>query len=380
MKKHIFFTLAIILSVSLFYTKVSADTGAYSGLADFSVADEYKNFVTSLDETIKDVLPEDFGISAEDDAAKLTSWNFLLYSLGDSFALSVKSILPSFARLIGVILLIALIKRLSELTDAKSASLISFISSICIAASFILMQYDTVLLVKERLNDISSLAACMAPVFAALYTAGGNVNGAYVSGGGLGIFIFITEQILSNICFPFFGAAFCLASISASGELKLNGVLRSLKKAYTNILSFTMSIFCAILAAQSIIGAGRDSLSLRAAKFITSSSLPIVGSAVGESLKSLGNGIGMLRKSVGGVGVVMVLLLILPTTVLLILNGTLLNFSASLAEILGCDKEKELLENISGIYTCLTATLTVCAVTFAFMLIMLARSAVAVKA
>ena len=140
-----------------------------------------------------------------------------------------------------------------------------------------------------------------------------------------------------------------------------------------------MSVFCAILASQSLIAAGRDSVSLRAAKFITSSSVPIVGSAVGESLKSFAAGIGTLRKSVGGVGVVIIILLILPTILLLLLNGALLNFASSFAEMLGCDKEKALLENISGIYTCLCATLTVGGVTFAFMLIMLALSAVALK-
>ena len=216
------------------------------------------------------------------------------------------------------------------------------------------------------------------PLFVTLYSAGGNTAAASVGGGGIGIFAFSVEQIFSKLAVPVFGSMLCLVCVSSSVALRLDGFIRSLKRAYTNLITLVMSVFCAVLGSQTLIAGARDSVSLRAVKFITSSSIPIVGSSVGETLKTFAAGIGMLRKSSGIIGIVMILIITLPTVILLLLQGSSLNFCASFAETLGCSNEKALLDGISGIYGCLTASVIVVSVMLSFILILFCVSRVAI--
>ena len=381
MKKYVLFILTVYVLLYAFAVTAFGEKLNFDSESDINslILDEYRDLISSFDSTLADKLPTDFGTSPEDDASSLTAWDFILGMLGESFSSAALSLLPSFAKLVCLIVVISVLRQLTSLADPKSADFISSISSLCISGVFILSQYDTVVLLKERLADMSNLASCITPILIALYSAGGNTATAGVSGSALSIFTFTAEEVFSKMALPFFGAMFCLVTVSSSGALMLDGFIRTLKKSYTNLITLVMSVFCAILASQSLIASARDSVSLRAVKFITSSSLPVVGSSVGETLKTLAAGVSLLRKSVGVIGIVMILIMTLPTLILLLLNGSALNFCSSLAETLGCNKEKALLEGISGIYGCLCATLAVSSVMLVFILILLSVSSVAIR-
>lgn len=374
MKKYVFFIFSVCVLCSVF----TFFAGGEDADIESVISDEYRELISSLDSSLTDKLPSSFGSSAQSDAAQVSTWSFLLSMLGESFTDAARSVLPSFAKMICLISAIAILKGVTSLTDRQSSDFISFVSTLCISCAFIMSQYSTVAFLAERLADISRLAKCLLPILITLYSAGGNTVTASVGGAGIGVFAFSVEQIFSKLSIPFFGSMFCLVSVSSSGALKLDGLIRSLKRAYTNLITLVMSVFCAVLASQTLIAGARDSVSLRAVKFITSSSVPIVGSSVGETLRTFATGIGMLRKSIGSVGIVMILILTLPTVILLLLQGSALNFCASFAETLGCANEKALLEGISGIYGCLTASVIVVSVMLAFILILFSVSGVAI--
>lgn len=378
MKKHVLLLFSFFALVSTFTLSVKCESVNVGTDFESVISDEYRELISSLDPYFTDKLPNTFGSSAENDAAELSTWQFLLSMLGKSFTDALSSVLPSFAKMICLIALTAILKGLTGLADGKSAEFISLVSTLCISSVFVLSQYNTVTFLLERLSDISSLASCLLPILVTLYCAGGNTAAAGVGGAGLSVFVFSVEQIFSKLAFPVFGSMLCLVSVSASGALKLDGFIRSLKRTYTNFITLVMSVFCAALASQSLIAGARDSVSLRAAKFITSSSVPIVGSSVGETLKTFAAGVGLLRKSIGIIGIVMILILTLPTIILLLLQGKSIELCASFAETLGCSKEKSLLDGISGIYGCLTASVSVVSVMLAFMLVLFSVSSVAI--
>ena len=100
------------------------------------------------------------------------------------------------------------------------------------------------------------------------------------------VFLSLCENLLGKTLLPFVGCCLCLIAAATSG-VELSGLLSLIKRWYTTALCFLMSILCAILAGQSAIAAGQDSISLRAAKFVAGSSIPVIGGSVGESRKTL---------------------------------------------------------------------------------------------
>ena len=138
-----------------------------------------------------------------------------------------------------------------------------------------------------------------------------------------------------------------------------------------------MTVFCAILAAQSAIAAGSDSVSLRAVKFVTGSTIPIVGGAVNESMKTLASSVGLLKKCFGITGIAVISLLTLPIISMLLMSQFSLNLASSAAELLNCADEKKLLDGISGVYGMLIAVTVSCALMFIFLLTLFTLSATA---
>lgn len=353
-----------------------------SDSADLSIINnEYNSFISSLPESVKDSSPEELGnTSALKDAQNLTSWEFFLSLLGNTVKTAFESLLPMILALIAILFVSASINALSEGFDSSLSKSISFISVLSVNAAFIIMQGNILKLVVNYLSDLSDLSLAAIPVIITLYSSGGNISQASVTGGGIGIMITVIEKLFSSSVVPFFSICLSLESICAlSAQLGLDGFLSLIKRTYSRFLTFTMSVFCAVLGAQSIIASASDSASLRAAKFAASSTIPVLGSSVSESMKTLSAGLGMLRKSVGVCGIIFTACLTLPTLLILLLANPTLNFAASVAEMLGCQQEKKLLRGISSLYGILTGVVAVSSLMLVFVLILLCIGSAAIS-
>ena len=126
------------------------------------------------------------------------------------------------------------------------------------------------------------------------------------------------------------------------------------------MLSFFMMLLLAMLSAQTILGASQDTLAMRSAKFAAGSMIPVVGGSVAELLRSVSASVGYMRSSVGICGVLLLVLLMLPTLIELLLARTTWQICSFFAEILGCDGEKRLLDEFASINGYLIAAVAIC--------------------
>ena len=190
---------------------------------------------------------------------------------------------------------------------------------------------------------------------------GGNAAAAVATSAGLSLFMTILEGIVGKSIVPFCGICLALALIGAcEGGVRLGGLLTNLKKKYTLLLSFFMMLLLAMLASQTILGASQDTLVMRSAKFAAGNMIPIVGGSIGELLRSVSASVGYMRTSIGVCGVLLLLLLMLPTLVELLLARTAWQICSFFAELLGCDGEKRLLDEFASINGYLIAAVAIC--------------------
>ena len=99
---------------------------------------------------------------------------------------------------------------------------------------------------------------------------------------------------------------------------------------------------------------------MRSMKFAAGNVIPIVGGSVGELFRSVSASVGYMRSAVGICGVLLLLLLMLPTLVELILARATWQICSFFAEILGCDGEKRLLDEFASINGYLIAAVAIC--------------------
>ncbi len=368
--KRLFAALLAVLIVFGFCFHASADvTDDISG--------DYGEFFDSAAGEFEGLLPD--GADGDDptaDAEALTNWRYIFSAVGEVLGITLSKIIPMFCTLCGLLLLSAAVAAFRTAIAEKFAKILEFACTCAIAACTVALQYDTLAGAAEYINELGRLANMLFPLTVSLYAAGGNVAAASVSSGAYGIFLAIAENVLAKTVIPF--ASICTAfalSGSALTGVDLRAITGAIKKTYTTALGFIMMLFCAVTAAQSAIASGQDSLGLRAAKFFAGSAIPIVGGSVSESMRTLAASIGMLRKSIGISGIVMIFLLFLPTLTSLLLTRTACSLAAGLGAMLGCDRESALLTELASVYGYISAVLAGVSLMLIFMLTLLVGTA-----
>ncbi len=353
---------AVLLLLTVLCTAVAAE--------DIDLTLEgYDEFLNSLPEE----LPTDELGEVTADAKRLTSWSFATETLGVFLGDGLKNALPMLCKILGLLLISAVMSALSSNFGGKTAELLGLMSGCAVTAAVVFLQLDSLLVVSSYLTDLTTLVNGMTPIILTLYASGGNVASASVSGGAMTVFLALCENLLKSSLLPFVGCCLCLSAAQASG-MGFSGLLSLIKKTYTTALCFLMSIFCAVLGAQNALAAGSDTVSLRAVKFVAGSSIPMVGGSVSESMKTLAASVSMLRKCFGVTGIVLIALLTLPILISLLLTRTVLNICTAAADLLGVEREKRLLTELSGIYGALAAVVSCCSLMFIFLLTLLLSS------
>ncbi len=364
------FSVAILLLILFFCPNAAADEVFDS---------QYSDFFERLPTDIVDTIPDgDYGNDATDDAEALTSWQFWIELLGVLVGNGLRSALPMLCAILGLLLIAALLHAVSSSLEDRTAGLLELGSGCALATATVFLQLDILRGVVTYLSELTLLVNGMTPIVLTLYASGGNVASAGVNGVALTLFLNLCENLLKSSILPFAGCCLCLSAVQACGAgLGFSGLVGLIKKSYTTALTFLMTLFCFLLGAQNIIASGSDSLSLRAAKFIVGSSIPLVGGSVGESMKTLSTGISMLRRTFGVTGIVLIAILTLPMLLTLLLIRAVMNVGAAAADLLGAQREKRFLNELSGLYGCIAAVVTACSLMFVFVLILLANSVTA---
>ena len=149
--------------------------------------------------------------------------------------------------------------------------------------------------------------------------------------------------------------------MSASGlGPGIRSLLATFKKHYATLLAFLMMLLLAMLATQSALSASADTLAMRGIRFATGNLIPIVGGSVSELLRTVSAGIQYLRTTLGISAILLLLFLLLPTLIQLFLYRSVWQISAGFAELLGCDREKILLDEIASLSGYLIAAVSIC--------------------
>ena len=169
-------------------------------------------------------------------------------------------------------------------------------------------------------------------------------------------FMLAFVPVSSKVIVPFLNM-FLGVSVTASvcSESKLTGITSIISKAVKWVLGFVMTVFTAVLSFKQMITTSVDDVSTRAVRFTLNSFIPIVGSALSDAYKTVQGSVNLLKSGLGIFVIVSIAFVFLP----IILNSLLWIFTLSagklLAEILGINQVKDLLEGVGTVLSTLLA-------------------------
>lgn len=363
MRKAIFVLLSL-LSVLFFILPCHAEETSLPQTDRMPT--EYQDFLEAVPKEIRDLLPSGLFSDKTEEVgeavAQMSDFSYLLQTVLSLVGLRLEDCAKILATVCGLLMLSALFGTWKTAFRSESVyRAFSFCATLVITVALLSQSGNCLQAVSSYFSKLNTLTAASVPLMGALYAMGGNVSAAVASSSGLSVFMMLLEELVGKSILPFCGL--CMAGSLVSSldpSLRTGSLLGTVKKNYTTALAFFMMLLLAMLAAQTALGTRGDTLAMRSAKFAAGNLIPVVGGSVAELLRTVSAGVGFLRGTVGWCGILLILLTLLPTLIELLLLRFCWQLCASLADLLGCDGEKRLLEEFSSLLGFLIAAVSIC--------------------
>ncbi len=362
MRRLFLVLLSVCLSISLLSTVAFANEDKDTQ----TLPDVYQDLLNSLPPAILERLPEGALSNKTEDVGgaveEMSSFSYLFKTVLSLVGLRLGDSLGLLCSVIGILILSSVCRAFcASLKKAEIARAFSLMITLIITVTVFATGFGTIESTVSYFRILNTFTSAAIPLMGSLYVMGGNAAVAVATSAGLSLFMSVLEGIVGRSIVPFCGICLALALIGAcDGAPRLGGLLTSLKKNYTLVLSFFMMLLLAMLSSQTVLGASQDTLAMRSAKFAAGNMIPIVGGSVAELLRSVSASVGYMRSAVGICGVLLLLLLMLPTLVELLLARATWQICSFFAELLGCDGEKRLLDEFASINGYLIAAVAIC--------------------
>ena len=366
MKKLSFLLGCIWICLALILPIGAVEESGIQEIDTNRVPDEYQSLLESIPKSMRDLLPDELFSSRVEDvgnaAKQMGDFSYLLNVLLSLIGLELGSNVRLLASICGLLLLSAISNALQgTLKSTSVAKAFSLLSTLMITSALLSHGYQGIQAVTSYFSTLGSMTGALIPLMGVLYTLGGNVTTAVASSSSLAIYMTVQEHLIGKSIVPFCGIVLSIAMIRAIDPgLRVGTLSDTIKKNYTTFLAFLMMLLGAMLTMQTTLGAGSDTVMMRSAKFAAGNLIPIVGGSVSDLVRTVSAGVGYLRGSIGICAVILLILMLFPTLVKLFLIRLVWQITASFADLLGCESEKKLLDEMASLCNYLITAVAIC--------------------
>lgn len=375
MRRALFAAMAAVL-VALFALPAHAEDGQ-------PLENAYSAFVEGIPDDVAALLPEGIFSSNMDEVAKgaeeVSGFRWLVDTVLTLLGAELDGAVSLFGRLLSVLIVAALVGTVKTALGSEAlARAVELCGTAAVVGTLLSLVGEAVTAVSGFFQRLAVLVNGMIPLTGVLHAMGGNVGTAVVSGGGMMIFLNIVENLCAATLAPVAGICVAIAVSDAFfGGGKLRGLGNFVKKVYTYFLGTVMLLLTFTLSVQTSLSSGADGVAMKSAKMLAGRAIPVVGSSVGDTLRTVAGSVVYLKSTVGAVGVAAVALVLLPPLVTVVLYRLGLIAASACADLLGCSAEGKLLEAFVTVYGYLLAVMCICAITTVFLLTLFVKCSVA---
>lgn len=277
-------------------------------------------------------------------------WDKLGTLLQNAGRLAFGNAAGSFAALLGVLVLCSLLHAVKGLSDSATLSnACSFVTALSLSGVCYTLLTDLFTQTGQALAAFTEYLAALLPVSASLMVAGGNAAAAAASGAGFSLFLTTVSLICSSVLFPFLQVAFALAFTSTlPGTVNLAPIGSLVRNTSAILLAFLFSLLGFLLSMQTTIAAASDNFLFRSVRFASGMFIPVIGGVLGDAARTIAGSVSVIKGTVGAVGTVATLGILLPPFLRLAAHRLLLSICSALARMLGCEREGQLLAELGS--------------------------------
>ena len=344
-KKIIVFLIFILL---FSFTVSAQEKTVYEEQVEISGADQ-----------ISETLPPEIQNYLEEYSIDISDYNWVnnlnyknVFShIGVFLSKGIKTHLASFGCVLGIILILAALNG-NALGNINQT--VNYIIILSVTAIILNPLYSCVTAAVEALKDCAYFITAFVPIFATVVAAGGKTATSVSMSTLLLAAANGMNYIASFVIIPLISGYLALSICqSVSPLLNNSGLCEGIKKLVFWIMSLISTVFVGILGIQTAINSAADSLSMKTAKFIVGSSVPVAGGVLSEALGTLTASMSLLKSSVGIYGVIICCLFFLPILLEMLLWRFTLFGTGFVADVFSLPKLSGLLKSVDTVLSVL---------------------------
>lgn len=326
-----------------------------SGTANEELNENIEELLSELDlsglQEYLDSLKGLSGWNAKDKIKELLSGGALNYpnvfsALFSVFTDSVADMLPSFAAICAICLLCGILNGIkgSFLKDS-TGEIIFFVCYISVLVILLSQLANVFSLCSTTMSGLKKQMEIIFPILLTLMAASGGTVSAGVYRPAAAFLCDGIADILTEAVIPFTVIIIVLNMVEKLNKnVKLRGFTSFFKSLNKWLIGVGVTVFGIFLTTQGLTAAAYDGISIRAAKYAISNSIPIVGNFLSGGFDLVLAGNALIKNSVGMIGVFLILTVAVQPTLTIIAFTLFLRFTAAICEPVGD-------ERISGFLT-----------------------------
>ena len=209
---------------------------------------------------------------------------------------------------------------------------------ICFVASMLTLEpiYSLMGSVSQAVKSLSSFMLSFVPIYSGIMLSGGKTATA---GGFSTLLLGAAETvtyIISYFFVPIAGGAMCLGICGGISPVSgLSRLSEWIKKSANWAMGITTTLFLSILSIQNTVAAASDTVGMRTSKAVISTTIPVMGPAIAETLNTAKSCLSLLRSGVGIYAVAAILVIALPIITELLLWRFSMWITSAVAEMFG---------------------------------------------
>lgn len=281
----------------------------------------------SIKEALESIVTGDFSL----DYASL--WQSVLALVWEEG----KVILPAFAVIIAVALLSGILNSVrGSFLRGSMAEVIHFAAYLCVGAALLSVLISVLQAGFSAIESMQRQMEIIYPILLTLMAASGGAVSAGIYRPAVAFLSSAVCEMFSAVVLPTSVAVIVLTFIGClSDEIKTTKLGDFFKSLNKWLIGLTLGLLGIFLTVQGISAAQYDGLSLRAAKYLVSGSVPIVGGFLSGGLDLVLAGSALIKNAVGSFAVFLLFGVILRPVLLFAAFQIFLRLSAAAAEPVG---------------------------------------------
>ena len=236
---------------------------------------------------------------------------------------------------IAVLLICALLNGMKlSFGDRPMSGVIGLVGTLCVCTVVIQPIVSCIANAAGVIHAAADFLLACVPVLVGIMIA----TGQAVSANSYNLLMVAAGNAISllsaNILVPMMNVFLALSVVSAvSPGIGLGGLCSAFHKVVKWVMGFCMTVFSGLLTIHSVMAASVDSAAAKAAKFVVSNSVPIVGSALGDAVQSINACLKMLKSGVGAFGLLAGIFIFLPVLLQCISWGITMHLCVGVSDV-----------------------------------------------